>query len=244
MEGNLITIALLGSPEKEKNALFRGLIQNSGATGVRSDFPVPRGTYRYCNEEYLLLNLPEKGQEQFTAQLLSSGRVDILLFMCSAQSLEQGLKHLSRLLKLPAIKEDAPPVVFCISFSRKEVKENLRIDFDLLEDVLQIPVLPCYPSSPVYLDDIKTAISSVWNRIFSYECLDFSPRKLAAETTSYFSPTTFSWKENLDMICLIIFFILFLIWFLIFGARVPSLCLWRIIYWMQKNVAAIIFSPL
>lgn len=239
MEGNLITIALLGSPEKEKNLLFRKLIQKPGTAGAYPAFPVPRGTYCYCNEEYLLLNLPEKGQEPFTVQLLSSGRADIFLFMCSAGCLEQGLKQLSKLLKLPAVKEEAPPVVFCINFSRNEVKENIAIDFDLLEDVLQIPVLPCYLSSSIYLDDIKTAISSVWNRIFSYDCLDFSPRKLAAETTLYISPTAPSLKEKLDFICLILFFVLFLIWFFITGAEVPSLGLWRIIYWIEKWIASL-----
>ena len=240
MEGDLITVILIGSPEKEKNLLFHGLTQSAKLPVIHRLFPVARGPYRYCNEEYLLLNLPEKGQEKLMTQLLDTGRADILLVLCSAHCLEQGLKHLSRLLKLPSIKEEALPVVFCISFSRAEIKENIFIDFDLLEDVLQVPVLPYYSSSPICLDDIKTAVSSVWNHIFSYECLDFSPRKLAAETTTYFAPTDLSWKKNLDMICLMIFFILFLIWLLISGAQLPSLCLWRIIYWVQKKAAGLL----
>lgn len=269
MEGNLITVALIGSPDAEKNALFHALIQGSVFKNLAQALPISRGTYRYRDEEYLLLNLPETAslgscpsslsssfscRENFTMQLLSSGRADSLLIFCNALCLEQGLKLLSQLLKLPAVKEQAVPALLCINFNEEARVKGIAIDFDLLEDVLQIPVLPCYLSSPTCLDDIKTAVSAVWSRLFSYECLDFSPKKLAAETTSWVPPKNLSQEsfpqetlffpplspeEKLNLFCLVLFLFLFLLWLFLTGGHVPSLCLWRILYWLKKRLGAV-----
>lgn len=314
MEGNFITIALIGSPDTEKNTLFHGLIQHPISANHALDFPVPRGTYHYRDEEYLLLNLPEitslsssssfsstsdslcfqdcrksrnrksfrkngkfwkiqkdeQELEDWMMQLLSSGRADILLVLCSAFCLEQGLILLSQLLKLPVIKEQAVPTVFCISFNDEAAEKGMGIDLDLLEDVLQIPVLPCYKASPAYIDDIKTAISAVWNHLFSYECLDFSPKKLAEETTFWLPPKIcteerdfaktgypkpsypgrlflnrlpwepFSLQEKINLSCMILSLFLLLLWLILTGAHVPSLCLWRILYWIKKRIGIVI----
>lgn len=113
---------------------------------------------------------------------------------------------------------------------------GLNIDFDLLEDVLQIPVLPFYPSSATSLDDIKTAVSAVWSRLFSYECLDFSPKKLAAEATTWQIPPAPSLKERLNLACFILSLLLFLIWLFFIGPAAPSLGLFKLLHWVQKRI--------
>lgn len=305
MEGNFITIALIGTPAAEKNTLYHRLIQRSVSSANTLDFPVLRGTYRYWDEDYLLLNLPEiaslpshtptasiplsphdqscrsakKSKRLFTCrkpyfshgdeycpenlimQLLSSGRIDIFLVVCNVLCLEQGLRLLSQLLKLPAVKEQAIPTVFCIDFHEDAQAMGIVVDFDLLEDVLQIPVLPCYPASSTCIDDIKTAVSAVWRRLFSYECLDFSPKKLTAETISWLLPENrllekhsmetgspglfvpdipflrqLSLTEKLNLFCLILSLLLLLFWLILTGAHVPSLCLWRILYWIKRSL--------
>ncbi len=246
MEGNTITIALLGNSAAEKNALFYGLTHHPDYPLFfvsLSRFPIPRATYRYRDDEYLLLNLEETTslpsrscQNNFTTQLLFSGRADVFLVSCHARYLEDGLKLLSQLLKLPQVKETATPVVLCISFDKKAIAMGLNIDFDLLEDVLQIPVLPFYPSSATSLDDIKTAVSAVWSRLFSYECLDFSPKKLAAEATTWQIPPTPSLKERLNLACFILSLLLFLIWLFFIGPAAPSLGLFKLLHWVQKRI--------
>ncbi len=107
---------------------------------------------------------------------------DILAIACEACSLERGLFLLSHILTSASFQNHPLPAVLCITGCDAALKRGISVDLDLLEDVLQIPVVSCSLQVPSSLDDVKAAISYAYIHPPSYDCLDFSPKKLAAET--------------------------------------------------------------
>lgn len=255
MEGNIITVALAGHPGTGKSDIFRRLSTRILDERGSASFPVPRGRCAYREQEYLLLDLPEilsltphSPAETVTAQFLSSGRADIFVVVCSALCLERGLKLLSAILHLPSINEQACPVILCINFCSEAEKRGIQIDYDLLEDVLQIPVIPCLGSSVSDIDDIKAALFGAWKHLFSYECLDFSPKQLARETTSWTAGNPWQRENTVDSVlvspmlgrCLICFIFLFVFWLSILGSCSLSLFLWKPLVWLEDGLSAVL----
>ncbi len=120
---------------------------------------------------------------------------DVILLAWDARYAEQGLGLLSRLTKDSLVKDHAIPIVFCLTHCGKLKTLGISIDFNLLEDVLQLPVVPCF-NPHTAADDVKAAIAYARKRRFSYDCLDFSPGKLADETIS-FSKSCYGLPERL-----------------------------------------------
>ena len=69
---------------------------------------------------------------------------DVILLAWDARYAEQGLGLLSRLTKDSLVKDHAIPIVFCLTHCGKLKTLGISIDFNLLEDVLQLPVVPCF----------------------------------------------------------------------------------------------------
>ncbi len=114
-----------------------------------------------------------------------AARVHMIVIVCDALFLEQGLDRLDRLTRLDPVRENGLPLLLCVCGCRDARAQGVWTDYDLLEDVLQIPVLSWDGEEPSGADDVKAAIAYAWKRHFSYDCLDFSPKKLAKETTHY-----------------------------------------------------------
>ncbi len=172
MEQKITTIAVIGTPSKAVTPILRHFCR------CHCFFSCPeRECYSYMEQDYQLIRMSQP--------CLPSLLPDILLLICSlspscpALSLEQGLELLAQLIRLPLVKESGLPIVLCITSPKSSLLSS-RIDFDLLEDVLQIPVVPC-PHNLSGPDDAKAAIAYAKSLHFSYDCLDFSPGKLASE---------------------------------------------------------------
>ena len=91
---------------------------------------------------------------------------DVILVIISALYLEQGLRLLSFVIRQNQITDQAVPAVLCIESCQQQQPYGISIDFDLLEDVLQIPVVPCYHCKSDF-DDVKAAIAYARNQRFS-----------------------------------------------------------------------------
>ena len=113
------------------------------------------------------------------------------------------------------------------------------IDYNLLEDVLQIPVIPCCARRRSHLDDIKAAIhyaAKPGNRkAFCYDCLDFSPKKLAAECICASSDTDGARRVLLDLLLtgpvtgkiILLFLLAGVLHLTMIAAGFPSRLLWE-----------------
>lgn len=192
MKDGRTLIALTGCPNTGKTTIFNGLTGRNTPTGNWAGTTVEPavGSYMYSGCTYLLADIPGSDSlsagcqwETLPRDFLRSGLADAVLVVCSASALERGLAYLDRILRLDRVRQTGLPVVFCLNLWDEAKKRCLSIDLDLLSDVLQIPVVPCCARSREDLDDVKTAIhhacTTGHHSPFLYECLDFSPMRLA-----------------------------------------------------------------
>lgn len=201
MENGCSIIALTGSPKAGKTTIFNSLTGMCRYTGGWwGDEGTPcRGTYKYNEMEYLLMDLPgsysvtpkpfpeDEGTEHFFPV-----RPDVIAVVADATRLEMGLHLLKQIMEKE--EEACTPVVFCVNFCDEAPRQGIAVDFQLLEDVLQIPVIPCCAGNRGQLDDVKAAIhyaAKPGSRMaFSYTGLSFSPKKLSRECISLISPVS------------------------------------------------------
>ncbi len=177
MENSFHIIAFAGNPHSGKRTL------QSKLTGC---LPIPWAgfpkTYRYSGRCCLLTDLEIGGYPD-------ANWPDTIVLVCNALCLEQGLHQLKDLLSLDPVREQGIPLVLCINYWDEAEKRGLLIDTELLQDVLQIPVVPCCSCDREQLDDVKAAIhyslQPAHKNQFYYQCLDFSPGRLTRECIFY-----------------------------------------------------------
>ena len=101
---------------------------------------------------------------------------------------------------------------------------------------------------------MKAAIAGAAKMSFSYECLDFSPKKLASETVTYSQGHYRPLEARLDRlftgpvtgVCVLLALLFFLFWLTMAGANYPSRLLWDALFGLEKHLAgclAVISAP-
>lgn len=167
------------------------------------------------------------------------------LVVCDATCLERGLHLLSQILQLDHMKETGTPVILCVNLCDEARKKGIEIDFSLLQDVLQLPVITCCARCNHELTKVKQAIKESQDQVFHYDCLDFSPKKLSDETVHYTKANYRRREEILDriltgsvtggviMVCLL----LGIFWLTMAGANIPSKLLWDGLFWLEGKLA-------
>lgn len=198
MENGCSVIALTGSPKAGTSTIFNGLTGMCRYTGGwwGGESASCQGTYHYNGSAYLLMDLPgvysvpdqpfpDSGSGEREQESLFPLRPDVIAVVADATRLELGLHLLKQVTKEEQGEDTCTPVVFCVNFCDEALRQGISLDFHLLEDVLQIPVIPCCARKREHLDDLKAAIHFSAKRdnreAFSYSCLDFSPKKLTRE---------------------------------------------------------------
>ena len=158
MEHECSVIALAGTPKAGKTTIFNGLTGMCRYTGSWwGDRGTPgRGTYTYCGQTYMLLDMPgayslppapfpDSGSRENRDSFLGSQQPDVIAVVADATRLELGLHLLKQVLGMDTGTRDADniPVILCVNFCDEALRTGLVIDYNLLEDVLLIPVMPC-----------------------------------------------------------------------------------------------------
>lgn len=152
----------------------------------------PHGDFLYDSRCYKAVNLPgilslssPSEEANCTASYLCSGKPDAILVTGHALHLEILLGLLKEILSLGPVRDSSIPVVLCISRCEEARRQGIRIDFSLLHDVLRIPVVPLHGYGKEQMDDLKAALHYALQphhkHDFLYDCLDFSPCRLAHE---------------------------------------------------------------
>lgn len=251
---NIITVALAGNPNVGKSTIFNGLTGLRQHTGNWPGKTVAsaRGTYTFEGREYLLVDLPgtyslaaHSEEEVIAGDYLCSGEADMILLVCDGTCLERGLHLLKQIVSLDQVRSAGTPLVLCVNLCDEAKKKGIEIDFELLQDVLQSPVLCCCARCGDSLDLIRQTLSDSYKVHCSYDCLDFDPKLLAEETTRYTKPHYRKREEFIDRIAtgpitggLIMFLMLLgVFWLTLTGANIPSSLLWDGLFWLEGVLA-------
>lgn len=249
-----ITIALAGNPNVGKSTLFNGLTGMKQHTGNWPGVTVSlaKGTFTCEGREYLMVDLPgtyslstHSEEEVVAREYICSGEADITMVVCDATCLERGLHLLKQILSLDYVKDTGTPIILCVNLCDEAEKKGITIDFDLLQDVLQIPVLCCCARKPAALEKIRQTIREVQETLFGYDCLDFNPKLLAQETVRYEKPNYRKREEMIDRIVtgpvtggLLLFLLLLgVFWLTLTGANIPSSLLADGLFWLEEKLA-------
>lgn len=250
-----ITIALAGNPNVGKSTIFNGLTGMRQHTGNWTGKTVAsaRGTFTYHDREFLLVDLPgtyslaaHSEEEVIARDYICSGEADMIVTVCDATCLERGLHLLKQIVSLDFVKETGTPLILCVNLCDEAGKKGIEIDFNLLQDVLQIPVICCCARCAGSLEAVRKALDDARGTHGSYDCLDFSPKLLAQETAQYTKPNYRKREELVDRIVtgpvtggLIMFLLLLgIFWITLSGANIPSAILWDGLFWLEGRIAA------
>lgn len=185
-------------------------------------------------------------EEVIARDYICSGEADMTMVVCDATCLERGLHLLKQIVSLDFVKDTGTPLILCVNLCDEAGKKGIEIDFDLLQDVLQIPVIHCCARCAGSLEIVRKALRDASGMHCSYDCLDFSPKQLAQETVHYTKPNYRKKEEMIDRIVtgpvtggLIMFLLLLIIfWITLTGANIPSSMLWDGLFWLEGKLAA------
>ncbi len=262
MENQKTVIALAGNPNVGKSTIFNGLtglrVHTGNWAGVTVDSVC--GEFTALGRSCLLVDLPgiysldvRSREEEIAREFLCSDQARMVITVCDATCLERGLYLLKQIIQLPRIREQGIPIILCVNLRDEAEKKGILIDFDLLQDVLQIPVISCCARDRCDLHTLKEAVAEMAETTVSYDCLDFSPKELASETVRYTQVNYRKKEERLDRILtgpvtgtfFIVLLLLGVFWLTMAGANKPADLLWELFFSLEENLyAALVFLKL
>ena len=259
MEDNRVVIALAGNPNVGKSTIFNGLTGLRQHTGNWPGKTVAsaRGTFEHNGKEFLLVDLPgtysltaHSEEEEITRSYLSLGEADMAIVVCDATCLERGLHLLKQILALDEWKDTGKPVILCVNLCDEAGRKGIEIDFQLLRDVIQIPVVSCCARCQCSLSELKDTAADTVGRSYHYDCLDFSPKRLAEEVVEYTREDYRRREEVLDRIAtgpvtgwlIMILMLLGVFWLTMTGANYPADLLWNALFSLEGYLAGWMIS--
>lgn len=211
-----------------------------------------QGTFQAGGETYLLVDLPgtyslsaHSEEEEIARDYICSGDAHMTIVVCDATCLERGLHLLKQILDLDYIRDNGIPVLLCVNLCDEARKKGIETDFELLQDVLQIPVVPCCARCSKELDQLRAAVHEAYGQVFHYSCLDFSPKRLAEETVRYTKTNYRRREEVIDRIVtgkvsgavIMILLLMGVFWLTMAGANYPADLLWKGLFFLEGQLA-------
>ena len=257
MDNYHMVVALAGNPNVGKSTIFNGItgLKQHTANWPGVTVESASGEFSLDGKTCILVDLPgtyslntHSKEEEVTRQYLASGEADTVVVVCDATCMERGLHLLKQILSLDPIKDLGIPLVLCINLCDEARKKGIEIDFELLKDVLQIPVVSCCARCAGDLVQLKEAILSCCGKAGRYDCLDFSPKRLAAETVRYTRTDYRKREETIDRIVtgrftgtlIMVLLLLGVFWLTMAGANYPSGLLWNILFSIEGKLDALL----
>ncbi|MCI9359830.1 MAG: ferrous iron transporter B [Hungatella sp.] len=257
MDNHKYVIALAGNPNVGKSTIFNGLTGLKQHTGNWPGKTVAsaKGEFQVDGQSYLLVDLPgtyslaaHSEEEEIARDFLCSGEADAVMVVCDATCVERGLHLLKQILALDYIRDNGTPLILCINLCDEASKKGICIDFSLLQDVLQFPVLPCCARCSKDLAQVKQTVHDTVSTTGNYECLDFSPKELARETVQYTKINYRQRQQTIDRIVtgpytggiLMVLLLMGVFWLTMAGANYPSDLLWNILFSLEGKLAALL----
>jgi len=155
------TIILVGQPNVGKSAVMNNL---TGAGVMVSNYPgttveVTKGYLHYKGKSWRLIDTPgiytlhsDTEEQQVTQRILLEGNIDAIINVVDATNLDRNLYLTIQLLDFDI------PLVLVLNQMDRARKKGLRIDVQLLENILGVPVIPAAAAQREGMEEIKERI--------------------------------------------------------------------------------------
>ncbi len=138
------SIIFAGNPNVGKSTIFNALTGLNQHTGNWSGKTVDSasGTYLFNEDIYRIYDLPgtyslnsDSPEEEISRQIITAYNADLTVVIADATCLVKGINLLLSILKINK------RVVLCINLADEAKRNGIKIDIDLLEKHLKIPII-------------------------------------------------------------------------------------------------------
>ena len=176
MAEKTIRVALAGNPNVGKSTVFNALTGAHQHTGNWSGKTVEgaSGSFQYAGRRFVLEDVPgayslaaRSAEEERARDILCFGDFDAVIVVCDATCLSRNLTLALQIM------ERREHVVICINLMDEAEKKGIKIDSELLEKRLGVPVAPTAARSGAGMDALLDKVLSIVEG--KYDCRAIHP---------------------------------------------------------------------